>query len=68
MATSSSKGAQSYQVKVDGVSYNVEVAEGGTDTKIEPSTIEPSSKKNQGAKNLQHKVGGGEEIKGLSTG
>ena len=31
VATSSSKGAQSYQVKVDGVSYNVEVAEGGTE-------------------------------------
>ena len=37
VATSSSKGAQSYQVKVDGVSYNVEVAEGGTYTKLEPS-------------------------------
>ena len=68
MATSSSKGAQSYQVKVDGVSYNVEVAEGGAATKIEPSTIEPSAQEKSGSKEPTTQSRGGEEVKAFAPG
>ncbi len=61
-----STGSQSYQVKVDGVSYNVEVAEGGATTKIEPN-LQKSQEKSNGS----NSAGGGEigeEIKAFAPG
>ena len=55
-------------MKVDGVSYNVEVAEGGTDTKIEPSTIEPSAQEKSGSKEPTTQSRGGEEVKAFAPG
>ena len=58
-AQNSTTGAQTYQVKVDGVSYNVEIAEGGAATKIEPTAQEKSGSKESG---------GGEEVKAFAPG